>query len=183
VSPRLPSLDAQRQRLEAQREALEAQQRALEEHIHRLEAEQELEFERQAEAEARASPPQARNDSGDMAEFFLILVVGFMAWLFAGYRRQRLLHETVRLMVEKGTEIPTGLLAPVPPKPSDLRRGIILSTTGLGLAIFLAAVPGVDGAWGAGVTLLLIGVGHLIVWRLQGRKGSWSAALAAEPQP
>ena len=67
----------------------------------------------------------------------------------------------------------------MPGPPSDLRRGIILSTSGLGLAIFLGAL-GSSGAWSAGVTLSLIGVGHLIVWRLQTLKGPWSSALATE---
>jgi hypothetical protein len=110
------------------------------------------------------------------------LLTGFLAWLFASFRKERQRHETVRLMVEKGVEIPSGLLAPAPKRPSDLRRGLILSTTGLGLTIFLAAIPGANGVWGAGVTLLLIGVGHLLVWRVQGGKGSWSSALASEPQ-
>lgn len=110
------------------------------------------------------------------------LLMGFLAWLFASFRKERQRHETVRLMVEKGVEVPSGLLAPAPKRPSDLRRGLILSTTGLGLTIFLAAIPGANGVWGAGVTLLLIGVGHLLVWRVQGVKGSWSSALASEPQ-
>lgn len=108
------------------------------------------------------------------------LLMGFLGWLYAAFRKERQRHETVRLMVEKGVEIPSGLLAPAPKRPSDLRRGLILSTTGLGLTIFLAAIPGAHGVWGAGVTLLLIGAGHLLVWRVQGGKGSWSSALASE---
>lgn len=111
------------------------------------------------------------------------MLMGFMAWVLGSYRKKRLLHETVRLMVEKGAEIPAGLLAPPPRKPSDLRRGVILSTAGLGLAIFLAVLPDVRGAWGAGLTLFLIGVGHLIVWRLQAGKGRLSSELSPEPQP
>jgi Domain of unknown function (DUF6249) len=117
---------------------------------------------------------------------FSSLLTGFLAWLYAGFRKERQRHETVRLMVEKGAEIPSGLLAPapkVPKRPSDLRRGLILSTAGLGLTIFLASLPDAEGAWGAGLTLCLIGVGHLLVWRIQGGKGSWSSALASEPQP
>ncbi len=190
------SLDAQRQRLEAHREALAAQQRELEADIQQLESEARL-----LDPEGRLNPDQlftllqererlraddVRFDPSPIVisvALFSSLLTGFLAWLFASYRRQRQIHETVRLMVEKGAEIPTGLLAPAPRKPSDLRRGIILSTAGLGLAIFLAVLPDAPGTWGAGVTLLLIGVGHLLVWRLQGGKGSWSSALASEPQP
>jgi hypothetical protein len=184
VSPRLQALDAQRQRLEAQLEALTVQQRELEANIERLEVEQQSEAERQQlAAEARASVSQGPHDSGNIADVFGFSLIGFVVWLFANHRRQRMVHETVRRMVEKGTEIPTGLLAPAPRKASDLRRGIILSTSGLGLAIFLGALPGADGAWSAGVMLLLIGVGHLIVWRLQNMRGAWSSALASELQP
>lgn len=110
--------------------------------------------------------------------FFSCALTAFLAWLLASHRKARQLHETVRLMVEKGAEIPQALLAPPARKPSDLRRGVILSTAGLGLAIFLAVLPDVSGAWGAGLTLFCIGVGHLIVWRLQQGKGTLPSALA-----
>jgi hypothetical protein len=115
--------------------------------------------------------------------FFSCALTGFLAWLLASHRKARQLHETVRLMVEKGAEIPQALLAPPARKPSDLRRGIILSTAGLGLALFLAVLPDVSGAWGAGLTLFCIGVGHLISWRLQQGKGTLPSALAPGTQP
>jgi hypothetical protein len=112
--------------------------------------------------------------------FFSCALTGFLAWLLARHRKAVQLHETVRLMVEKGAEIPQALLAPPARRPSDLRRGLILSTSGVGLAIFLAVLPDVSGAWGAGLTLFCIGVGHLLVWRLQQGKGTLSSALAME---
>ncbi len=123
-------------------------------------------------------------EAGVPAELLVLFSAGsFMAWLFAGYRKERQRHETVRLMVEKGVEIPGALLAPPPKRPSDLRRGLILSTAGLGLTVFLALASNMPGAWGAGMTLFLIGVGHLLVWRLQGGRGSLSSALSSEPMP
>lgn len=107
--------------------------------------------------------------------------MGLLAWLWTLDRKARRLHETVRLMVEKGAEIPLGLLAPPQRKPSDLRRGIILSSTGLGLTLFLAMLPDAPGAWGVGVTLLFIGLGHLLAWRLQTGKGPLAASLSSEP--
>ncbi len=114
--------------------------------------------------------------------FFASVLTAFVAWLLARARKMHLLHETVRMMVEKGVEVPAALLAPPPHKPSDLRRGVILSTAGLGLTIFLAALPEVEGIWGAGLTIFFIGVGHLIVWRLQTGKGKLSSTLATELQ-
>ncbi len=190
AEPLPPGLAAQRQQLEARRSALEAQQRALDADIQRLEAEA-----RRIDPEGRLNPDQlfqllqAReqrlsdedNPGPYLISAFFFLLTGFLAWLVASNRRSRHLHETVRLMVEKGAEIPPGLLAPPTRKPSDLRRGIILSTSGLGLAFFLALFPGLNGAWGAGVTLFLLGVGHLIVWRLQRGRGPLAAELSPQP--
>jgi hypothetical protein len=201
VAPLPPRLEAQRQRLEAQREELKAQREELEVQRSQLEEEiQELEAEaREVDPKGRLTPEQlftllqererrGANDEVDPVPavigvmFSSCSLTAFLAWLLANNRKQRLLHETVRLMVEKGAEIPSALLAPPVRKRSDLRRGIILSSTGLGLALFLAALPDMPGAWGAGVTLFLLGVGHLLVWRLQQVKGPWSSALASELQ-
>ncbi|HYO67129.1 MAG TPA: DUF6249 domain-containing protein [Archangium sp.] len=195
-APLPPQLEAQRQELEARENELKAERQQLESEIQQLEAEakqldpdgrltsQQL-YELLQEREARRNRQADFDPSPALISmsFFGCMLTGFLAWLVASYRRARQLHETVRLMVEKGAEIPQGLLAPAPRrKPSDLRRGIILSSTGLGLSIFLGALPGSQGAWGVGVTLLLIGVGHMIVWRLQQGRGPLSAALSAEPQ-
>lgn len=185
--------------LEARRQALESQRKGLDTEIQRLASEMD--------ARAQQMDPAARLTSDQLFELlqareqrladkspdpspilfslalFSTAMVSFVAWLIASDRKARRLHETVRLMVEKGAEIPPGLLVPAPKrKPSDLRRGIILSTSGLGLAVFLAVLPDMDGAWGAGVTLLLIGLGHLLVWRLQQGKGPVASALATEWQ-
>jgi hypothetical protein len=197
LPPAVPptAVSTRRQALEAQRKALEDRQRELEADIQQLEEEA-----RRIDPEGRLTPDQLfallqareeRANGSNSAEeavigifFFGSLLMGFLAWQLASYRKARQLHETVRLMVEKGAEIPSGLLSPPPRrKPSDLRRGIILSTAGLGLALFLACLPDVDGAWGAGLMLFLIGVGHLLVWRLQQGRGPLSAGLASEPQP
>ncbi|QRO00318.1 hypothetical protein JRI60_15445 [Archangium violaceum] len=194
--PASPRLEAQRQALEARRAALDAQRQALEEDIQQLE-EQARRIDPEGrlssdqlfellQARERAQRPDADFDPGPYIVsvcFFTCLLTGFLAWLVANNRKNHQLHQTVRMMVEKGAEIPPGLLAPPPRrKPSDLRRGIILSTTGVGLTIFLAALPHSDGAWGVGVTLLLIGVGHMLVWRLQRGRGPLASELSPEPQ-
>lgn len=195
-APLPPRLEAQRQQLEARKSELDAQARRLEADIQQLEAEaQRIDPEGrlsrdqlfrlvQAREEARLSRPEVDPIPALISmSFFGSMLTAFVAWLVASNRKSRHLHETVRLMVEKGAEIPQGLIAPAPRrKPSDLRRGIILATSGLGLTIFLAALPDVEGAWGAGLTLLCIGVGHMIVWRLQQGRGPLSAALSPEPQ-
>lgn len=191
--PRSPRLEAQRQALEERRSALEAQRQELESDIQRLESEaQRIDpegrldskqlFELLKDRERRAS----RESDPDVApiiicvSLFSCVLMGFLAWLLARNRKHHQLHQTVRMMVEKGAEIPPGLLAPAPKKPSDLRRGIILSTTGVGLTIFLAALPDAEGAWGVGVTLFFLGLGHLLVWRLQQGRSPLASHLSPE---
>ncbi|MCY1076120.1 DUF6249 domain-containing protein [Archangium lansingense] len=197
VKPQLPPrLEAQRQQMEARKSELDAQARKLAADIQQLEAEaQRIDPEGRLTRDQLFQLVQAREEARlTRAEFdpspalismslFGCSLTAFIAWLVASNRKSRHLHETVRMMVEKGAEIPQGLLAPAPRrKPSDLRRGIILATSGLGLTIFLAALPDAAGAWGAGLTLLCIGVGHMIVWRLQQGRGALSAALSPELQ-
>ncbi len=197
VKPPLPPrLEAQRQKLEVRKSELDAQARRLAADIQQLEAEaQRIDPEGRLTGDQLFQLVQAREEARiSRAEFdptpalismslFGCALTAFIAWLVASNRKSRHLHETVRLMVEKGAEIPSGLLAPPPrQKPSDLRRGIILATSGLGLTVFLAALPNAEGAWGVGLTLLCIGVGHMFVWRLQQGRGPLSAALSPEPR-
>jgi hypothetical protein len=52
-----------------------------------------------------------------------------------------------------------------------MRRGVVLVMVGLGLMLFLGAVNDWEGgAWAVGIIPFLIGVGYLLVWKLEGRK-------------
>jgi hypothetical protein len=93
----------------------------------------------------------------------LIAIVGLV--LYAGARRDRTRHETIRAMIDKGTPIPQELL--VPPKRSDLRRGIVLVAAGLGLSVFFLAFPVQAGLWAVGSIPALVGLGYLVAWRLE----------------
>ena len=100
-----------------------------------------------------------------------VLVVG--AIMFFSYLKSRSLHRTVREMVEKGQPVPPTLFAPPPAvrARSDVRRGIVLVMVGFGLMIFFGAVNNwEDGVWAFGVIPFLIGVGYLLVWKLEGPK-------------
>jgi len=110
-----------------------------------------------------------------------VLIVA--AIMFFSYLRSRSLHRTVREMVAKGEPVPPALFAPPPAvrARSDMRRGVVLVMVGFGLMIFFGAVNDWDGgAWAIGIIPFLIGVGHLIVWKLEGPKGS---ADKAPPLP
>ena len=78
--------------------------------------------------------------------------------------------DTVAVFVK----VPEALLAPPPPavrQRSDMRRGVVLMMVGIGLIFFLAAVNDWEGgAWSIGLIPFLIGVGYLLVWKLEGKK-------------
>jgi Domain of unknown function (DUF6249) len=96
-------------------------------------------------------------------------VIGLFA-LIGSRMRQR----TIRMMVEKGQPVPAELLAPeirAVRRRSDVRRGVIWTMVGLGAMIFFGAVNDWEGgAWSLGLIPFLIGLGYLIVWKLEAKK-------------
>jgi hypothetical protein len=101
-----------------------------------------------------------------------VLIVAVI--MYFGFSKNRMMHRTIRMMVEKGQPVPPALLAPPPPalrQRSDMRRGVVLVMVGLGLMLFLGAVNEWEGgAWAVGIIPFLIGFGYLLVWKLEGRK-------------
>jgi hypothetical protein len=99
-----------------------------------------------------------------------VLIVGLI--MYFSFSRSRALHRTVRMMVEKGQPVPEALLNPPPAQRqrSDMRRGIVLTMIGLGIGIFLAATDWGGSSWTLGIIPFLIGVGYLLVWKLEGKK-------------
>lgn len=91
--------------------------------------------------------------------------------LYFGFSKSRMTHRTIRMMIEKGQPVPPELLAqpaPAPRQHSDMRRGVVLVMVGLGLMLFLGAVNDWGGGvWALGIIPLLIGVGYLLVWKLE----------------
>jgi len=125
-------------------------------------------------------------DDGDFGAFMAIPIIGIIfstlfgapvmivaAIMFFSYLKSRSLHRTVREMVAKGQEVPAALFAPPPvvKARSDLRRGVVLVMVGFGLMIFFGAMNDWDGgAWSLGVIPFVIGLGYLLVWKLEGRR-------------
>jgi hypothetical protein len=99
----------------------------------------------------------------------IVIMVGIFS-IIASRMRQR----TIRMMVEKGQPVPAELLAPEVRhvrRRSDVRRGVVWTMVGLGLMIWLAAVNDWEGgAWSFGLIPFLIGLGYLIVWKLENKK-------------
>jgi Domain of unknown function (DUF6249) len=100
-----------------------------------------------------------------------VAVVGLI--MYFSFSKSRAMHKTVRMMVEKGQPVPEALLNPPPVvrQRSDLRRGVVLLMVGAGLMVFFGACNDWEGgAWSLGVIPFLIGLGYLLVWRLDVRK-------------
>jgi hypothetical protein len=103
------------------------------------------------------------------APVLIVVTIGIFA-LIGNRMRQR----TIRMMVEKGQPVPAELLAPEVRRVrrrSDVRRGVIWTMLGLGLMVWLAAVNDWEGGiWSFGLIPFLMGLGYLIVWKLEGKK-------------
>jgi hypothetical protein len=103
------------------------------------------------------------------APVLIVILIGGFA-LLVSRSRQR----TIRMLVEKGQPVPAELLAPATRgvrQRSDARRGVVWTMVGLGLMIWLAAVNDWEGgAWSFGLIPFLIGLGYLIVWKLENKK-------------
>ena len=99
----------------------------------------------------------------------IVIMIGIFS-MIATRMRQR----TIRMMVEKGQPVPAELLAPATRgirRRSDVRRGVVWTMVGLGLMLWLAAVNDWEGgAWSFGLIPFLIGLGYLIVWKLENKK-------------
>jgi uncharacterized protein DUF6249 len=99
-----------------------------------------------------------------------VLIVAVI--MYFGFSKSRMQHRTVRMLAEKGQPIPAALLAPPTPairQRSDMRRGVVLTMIGVGIMLFLGATTEWEGgSWTLGLIPLLIGVGYLVVWKLEG---------------
>jgi hypothetical protein len=103
------------------------------------------------------------------APVMIVILIGLFA-LLVSRSRQR----TIRMLVEKGQPIPAELLAPAARsvrRRSDVRRGVVWTMVGFGLMVWLGAVNDWEGgAWSFGLIPFLIGLGYLIIWKLENKK-------------
>jgi hypothetical protein len=102
------------------------------------------------------------------APVLIVVTIGLFALIISRMRQR-----TIRMMVEKGQPVPAELLVPATrgARRSDVRRGVIWAMIGLGAMIFFGAVNNwEEGVWSLGLIPFLIGVGYLLVWKLEGKK-------------
>ncbi len=101
---------------------------------------------------------------------FLTILLGVVSTQVHRTRKQAQLHQTLRLMIEKGSDIPPELFAPPNAAQNDLRRGLALVGVGLALLILIGLEEGfASGGWAVGLVPAFIGAAYLIVWRYSQR--------------
>lgn len=103
---------------------------------------------------------------------FISLAVVFIVLFFLKYKGKVEAQQTIRLALEKGTELSPEFIKqigePEPPKDRDLRRGMIWLALGLGtvlLAIGINEPEAIGPLIGTAAFPSLIGVAYLIMWR------------------
>jgi Domain of unknown function (DUF6249) len=103
------------------------------------------------------------------APVLIVILIGMFAFLVSRSRQR-----TIRMLVEKGQPVPAELLAPATRtgrQRSDVRRGVVWTMVGVGLIVWLGAVNDWEGgAWSFGLIPFLIGLGYLIIWKLENKK-------------
>ena len=109
--------------------------------------------------------------------FFVSLTVVFSFWFFFRYKAREATQNTVRLALEKGSELSPELIKqlgePEPPKDRDLRRGLIWLALGIAMVILAFAVDEPDAIGpmiGSAAFPGLIGVAYLTMWRFGTRR-------------
>ena len=112
---------------------------------------------------------------------FISTAIVLALYIYYRYRARSDRQETIRLALEKGTELSPEILARLgeaePSKDKDLRRGLIWSALGVALALCGLAVAryDVEAFWGclAGAAFpFSIGAAYLIMWRYGTRKAA-----------
>jgi hypothetical protein len=113
--------------------------------------------------------------SGEMVPIVMFVVLGVIviAYYYWNHKNRLSVMETVQKAIETGGELNTDLLnqlgAAVNPRIRDFRRGIIflsLGVAGLLCSFFFMNPDVVNGIRAGTMFPLLLGVGFLIVWKM-----------------
>jgi Domain of unknown function (DUF6249) len=107
-------------------------------------------------------------ETGVISIFVTWIVFGFTAIIVATvlitrHRDRALRHETIRVALEKGQQVPPELLTDPQgsrTRRSDLSYGVLLVFTGVGLSAFLWSIQNRN--WAAGLICIALGVGYLV---------------------
>lgn len=111
-----------------------------------------------------------------IAVFTAGVLIVFVVMYFKAKTRAGV-QKTIRLALEKGNELTPELLdrlaAPKQSQSSDLRRGVIGLSIGIGFALFGTIIGEPDAVRpmiGVGMFPAIIGIGYLILWKTSDRE-------------
>jgi hypothetical protein len=114
-------------------------------------------------------------EEGLWVPIVLFIVIGFtvVAYFYWNHKNRASVMETVQKAIKSGGDFNPELLSQlggaVNPKMRDLRRGIVFLSLGIGgllCSLFFADAEVVNGIRAGSVFPLMLGVGFLIVWKL-----------------
>lgn len=82
------------------------------------------------------------------------------------HARDRMTHETIAKLAEKGLPVPPELIDPPRRAQAGLRAGLVLVALGVALAVFFQDLgPG----WSIGLIPGLMGLALLVAWKIENR--------------
>ena len=109
--------------------------------------------------------------------FFFSVTAIFIVWLYLRFRARQETQNTLRLALEKGAELSPELISqlsePEPSQERDLRRGLVWTALGVGLAIFgvvLGEPDAMQPILGSAAFPLTIGIAFLAMWRFGSKR-------------
>ena len=104
---------------------------------------------------------------------FIVLGIVILGYYFWNHKNRETIMATVQKAMDQGKELTPELLmqlgAAVNPKVRDLRRGIVflsLGIAGLLCSLFFDVADVVNGIRAGSVFPLMLGLGFLLVWKL-----------------
>lgn len=101
----------------------------------------------------------------------LFLVLGFVCWSFVyfAYKGKKELQKTLQVALDKGEQLSNEsiekILASQRKPPADFKRGILLISFGVAIALFEILDPLNTGLYGLSFFPFAIGFGYLVVWK------------------
>ncbi len=129
------------------------------------------------EGEMREKPSFTDTYPGKLVPFVGMAVAVLIVWIVMAMvqNTDRYRHETIRQYLEKGVEVPHELLVdsgnPQTWKPtSDLRKAMIWLAVGIGVGLTGYIFSGSPRALALGLIFDCIGLGYLIVWKIEPQK-------------
>ena len=84
--------------------------------------------------------------------------------LYYKHRKNRLMHETIARLAEKGLPVPPELLQPPAHSYAGLRGGLMLVGLGIALVVFFQQIRG---PWSIGLIPGLIGAALILSWAIE----------------